>query len=46
MKPYDADIAEESQHDLAAGVLKQTPQLFILIATFLGPIETELLAAA
>jgi hypothetical protein len=31
MKANDADITEESQHELAAGVLKQTPQLFILI---------------
>jgi hypothetical protein len=29
MKANDADIAEESQHELAAGVLKQTRQLFI-----------------
>jgi hypothetical protein len=29
MKANDADIAEESQHELAPGVLKQTPQLFI-----------------
>ena len=31
MKANDADIAEESQHELAAGVLKQTPYRFILI---------------
>jgi hypothetical protein len=26
MKANDADIAEENQHELAASVLKQTPQ--------------------
>ncbi len=30
-KANDADVAEESQHELAAGVLKQTPKRFILI---------------
>jgi hypothetical protein len=29
MKANDADIAEESLHELAAGMLKPTPQLFI-----------------
>jgi hypothetical protein len=30
MKAYDPDISEESQRELAAGVLKQTPWRFIL----------------
>jgi hypothetical protein len=31
MKANDADIAEESQHELAAGVLRQTPQLSLIM---------------
>ena len=31
MKANGTDISEENQHELAAGVLKQTPQRFILI---------------
>jgi hypothetical protein len=27
MKANDADIAEETQHELAPGMLKQTPQI-------------------
>ena len=36
MKANDADITEESQHEMAAVVLKQTPQLFILIMRTAG----------